>query len=190
MIHKSRKTKESDISLSLNVDGQQQVDIDTGHGFFDHMLHQLAFHAGWDLELKAVGDLFVDDHHLVEDVALVLGEALQEAWRARPGMQRYGQRLLPMDETLIMCAIDLCGRPTCILALNLTRESVGNLACEMVGHFFRSLAMSGAFCLHLRQITGENHQHLIEASFKALAYALSEALALKPNRQTSTKGML
>ena len=184
-----RKTKETDIRLVLNVHGSQEVKIDTGHGFFDHMLHQLAFHGGWDLELKAVGDLVIDEHHLVEDVALTLGSALQEVWRGLPSMQRYGQRLLPMDETLIMCAIDLCGRPHAITKLKLTREAVGGLSCEMVPHFFQSLATAGAFTLHLRKVTGKNHHHIIEASFKALAYAFREALA-PVQKQTSTKGVL
>lgn len=189
MINKSRKTKETEIQLTLNIHGQQQVSIQTGHGFFDHMLHQLAFHSGWDLELRASGDLHIDDHHLVEDVAILLGSALQEAWRGLDGMTRYGQRLLPMDETLVICAVDLCGRANCKVKLQLKRESVGGLACEMVPHFFHSLASAGAFTLHLRRVTGKNHHHLIEASFKALAYALREALT-PVTKQTSTKGML
>ena len=189
MIRKERATKETSISLELNIDGSQQIDIETGHGFFDHMLHQLAYHAGWDLTLKAKGDLEVDDHHLIEDVALTLGSALQDAWRSRDKMQRYGQRLLPMDETLVMCALDLSGRPLSQTQLELTRESVGGLACEMVPHFFYSFAIAGAFTLHIRQVTGSNHHHIIEASFKALAHALREALT-PVNREASTKGVL
>lgn len=189
MIHKVRKTKETDIKLSLNVHGSQQVNIQTGHGFFDHMLSQLAFHGGWDLDLQATGDLHIDDHHLVEDTGLILGEALQEAWRGIEGMTRYGQRLLPMDETLIMCAVDLCGRPYNVTELELTRDNVGGLSCEMVPHFFHSLATNGAFTLHIRKVTGVNHHHIIEASFKALAYALKEALT-PAAKETSTKGVL
>ena len=189
IIKRSRKTKETDIALELNVHGKQDVTIETGHGFFDHMLYQLAFHAGWDLSLKAEGDLFIDDHHLVEDVGLTLGAAIQEAWRGLPSMRRYGQRLLPMDETLVMCAVDLCGRPYSVTSLALTRESVGNLACEMVPHFFHSLAVAGAFTLHIRKVTGENHHHIIEASFKSLARALREALECVEG-ETSSKGML
>lgn len=189
MISKVRKTKETEISLTLKVDGSQQIDIDTGHPFFDHMLHQLAWHAGWDMTLKAKGDLEVDEHHLVEDAALVIGAAIQDAWRAREKMQRYGQRILPMDETLILCAIDLSGRPFSKTKLKLTREAVGGLSCEMVPHFFHSLATAGAFTLHIRRITGSNHHHLIEASFKALAQALREALT-PVSRATSTKGTL
>ena len=189
MIERTRKTKETEISLSLNIDGSQQIDIQTGHAFFDHMLHQLAYHAGWDMTLKASGDLDVDDHHLVEDAALVIGSALQEAWRSRTRMQRYGQRILPMDETLVLCAVDLSGRPLAKTKLRLKRESVGNLACEMVPHFFYSLAMAGMFTLHIRRITGSNTHHLVEASFKALARALREALTLAA-ADTSTKGVL
>ncbi len=189
MIRKTRKTKETDIELALNIDGSQIVDIQTGHPFFDHMLHQLAWHAGWDLTLKAQGDLEIDDHHLIEDVGLVLGAALQDVWRNRKKMQRYGQRLLPMDETLIMCAVDLCGRPYSVCKLKLKREAVGGLACEMVPHFYNSLATAGAFTLHMRKVTGKNHHHIIEASFKALSKALKEALTVSGN-QTSTKGVL
>lgn len=189
MIEKRRETKETAIELSLNLDGNQKVDIDTGHGFFDHLIHQLAFHARWDLTLKAKGDLHVDDHHLVEDVAIVLGQALQDGWRARPGFQRYGQRLLPMDETLILCAIDLSGRPLCKTTFEFTRETVGGLALEMVPHFFLSLAMAGAFTLHIKQMDGSNHHHIVEASFKALAHAFREALTIT-NQETSTKGTL
>lgn len=189
MITKSRKTKETEISLQLNVDGAQKVEVQTGHGFFDHMLHQLAFHAGWDLTLKAVGDLHVDEHHLVEDTALLLGTAIQEVWRARTGMNRYGQRLLPMDDVLIMCALDLCGRPFCKTKFRFRRESVGGLSVEMVEHFFHSLAMAGAFNLHLRRVTGKNSHHQVEAAFKALAYAFREALTPR-DAAASTKGVL
>ena len=189
MISVDRKTKETEISLKLNVHGTQQISIDTGHGFFDHMLHQLAFHGGWDMTLKATGDLHVDDHHLVEDVALVIGDALQQSWRGLKSMRRYGQRLLPMDETLIMCAVDLCGRPYAVTSLELTRESVGGLACEMVPHFYHSLAMAAAITLHVRKVTGANNHHLIEGSFKAVAQALREALSPAAG-DVSTKGML
>lgn len=189
MIERTRETKETRIELALNVDGTQAIQIDTGHGFFDHMLHQLGFHAGWDLRILAKGDLEVDDHHLVEDVALALGDALQEAWRNRPGMHRYGQRLLPMDETLVLVAVDLCGRPTFAGDFGFQREFVGNLATEMVPHFFRSLAFAGMFALHIRPQTFENHHHLVEASFKGLAYALREALS-RGNAEASTKGQL
>ena len=189
MIVVERNTKETQISLKLKAAGDQRVAISTGLAFFDHLLHQLAFHAGWDLEIQAHGDLRVDDHHLVEDVALTLGAALQQAWRGQSSLHRYGQRLLPMDDALILCAVDLCGRPFCKTDLNLTRERVGDLACEMIPHFLHSLAMAGAFNLHLRRLDGSNHHHLIEGAFKALALALREALGPGLN-QTSTKGSL
>ena len=190
VIQRHRKTKETDIRLKLRLRGNQEVEVKTGHGFFDHMIHQLAFHAGWDLQLHADGDLWIDDHHLVEDTAITLGGAIQEGWRSLKDMNRYGQRLLPMDETLILCAVDLCGRPLCRTDFRFTRESVGNLATEMVPHFFNSLAMAGAFTVHFRQMDGENHHHLIEASFKALAHALREALAPSGRSHASTKGVL
>lgn len=189
MIRKQRTTKETEITLELNVDGHQQVNIQTGHAFFDHMLHQLGFHAGWDLTIQATGDLDVDDHHLVEDVAIVLGSALEDVWRSRQGMARYGMRVLPMDDALILCAIDLCGRPYFKEKLRLKREAVGGLACEMIPHFFHSLAMAGQFNLHLRRMSGSNHHHLIEGSFKALALAFREALSIR-GQANSTKGQL
>ena len=188
-LEKERVTKETAIRLSLAVDGGQDIRIASGQPFFDHLLHQLAFHAGWDLTVEAVGDLHVDDHHLVEDVALALGAALQEAWRAKKGMRRYGQRLLPMDDALILCAVDLSGRPFCNVALSLSREFVGNLATEMIPHFFHSLSVAGAFNLHIRQMSGSNHHHLLEACFKALGRALREALTHE-GLDVSTKGAL
>jgi imidazoleglycerol phosphate dehydratase HisB len=142
------------------------------------------------MKLKAQGDLDVDDHHLVEDVALVLGDALQEAWRGLSGMHRYGQRLLPMDESLILCAVDLSGRPYAVTELGLVRETVGNLATEMIPHFFHSLAVAGAFTLHVRKVVGSNHHHIIEGAFKALARALAEALSTSGSGTPSTKGAL
>lgn len=189
MIRQERVTKETSIELALEIDGRQQVHAETGHGFLDHLIHQLAFHAGWDLTLKATGDLEVDDHHLVEDVAIVLGGALQKAWCERSGINRYGQRILPMDDALLLCAVDLCGRPYFKQKLRLKRDAAGGLSCEMIPHFFHSLAMAGQFNLHLRRITGHNHHHLIEGAFKALAHALREALAIRGG-ETSTKGSL
>ncbi len=189
MIHRKRKTKETEVELILNVDGHQQINIDTGHPFFNHMLHQLAWHACWDLDLKARGDLDLDDHHLVEDVALVLGAAIQEAWRARERLQRFGQRFLPMDEALVLCALDLSGRPFAKTGLKLKRKRVGKLSVEMVPHFFHSLAMAGAFTLHIRQLAGKNAHHVVEACFKALAQALREAFT-PVSRESSTKGTL
>lgn len=185
-----RNTKETQIRLTLSVDGARNVAIDTGLPFFNHLLEQLAFHAGWDLELRAKGDIEIDDHHLIEDVAIVLGMALDQLRQSRPGLARYGQRLLPMDETLVLCAVDLSGRAAAVIDLPFTRESVGGLATEMWPHFFKTLASKGQFALHLKTECFDNHHHLIEASFKALARALKEALSVQSNAVTSTKGVL
>ena len=186
----SRDTKETQIRLTLTVDGTRQVAIDTGLPFFNHLLEQLAFHAGWDLTLQAKGDIEIDDHHLIEDVAIVLGMTIDQLRQTRPGLARYGQRLLPMDETLVLCAVDLSGRAAAVINLPFTREAVGGLATEMWPHFFKTLASKGQFALHLKTEYFDNHHHLIEASFKALARALKEALAVQSNSVTSTKGML
>lgn len=188
-ITRQRSTKETTVAVELNVHGTQQVTIDTGLPFLNHMLEQLGTHAGWNLKIIASGDIKVDDHHLIEDVALCLGDALQEAWRTRQRIQRYGQRALPMDEVLVLCALDLSGRPYCKCDLPFTREYVGHLNTEMWSHFFHSLAMAGAFTLHIQTLATGNNHHLVEASFKALAYALSEALQPK-DREASTKGVL
>ncbi len=189
LIEIERVTRETNIKLRLDVDGQQNLKIDTGIGFLDHMLTALSSHARWDLELSVKGDLEVDDHHTVEDVAIVLGQAIQQAWRQRGNIQRYGQRLLPMDEALILCAVDLSGRPYYVGELEFTRENIGGISTEMFEHFFYTLAMQAQITLHLKPMTFRNNHHLIEGCFKALAYALKEAL-VKADGETSTKGML
>lgn len=189
IINISRKTKETDIELALNINGTQQLQIETGIGFLDHMLQQLASHARWDLSIKVNGDLEVDDHHTIEDIAICLGDALQQSWRALPSMQRYGQRLLPMDEALIMCAVDLSGRGIYVGELEFTREFVGELSTEMFEHFFNTLAMSAAMTLHIKPMYFRNNHHLVEGCFKAVAYALKEALSPMVGNNT-TKGVL
>jgi len=184
-----RKTKETDIQLSLNITGQQNININTGIGFFDHMLEQLASHARWDLSIQVDGDLVVDDHHSVEDIAICLGDALQQSWRGLVSMQRYGQRLLPMDETLIMCAVDLSGRGIYVGELEFTRENIGSVSTEMFEHFFSTLATSAAMALHIKPLYFRNNHHLVEGCFKALAYALREALSECQGKNT-TKGVL
>jgi len=185
----SRKTKETDISLSLQVHGQQKIDINTGIGFLDHMLEQVASHARWDLSINVSGDLHIDDHHSVEDIAICLGEALQQSWRRLPSMKRYGQRLLPMDEALILCAVDLSGRGIYVGELEFTREMIGGASTEMFEHFFNTLATSAAITLHIEPLYFRNNHHLAEGCFKALAYALKEALSPSQGDNT-TKGML
>lgn len=188
MIKRHRVTRETDVTVNLLLGGSGSVQIQTGQGFFDHMVHQLAYHAGFDLELTARGDA-TGDHHLVEDVALTLGDALAEGWRAIEGFNRFGQSLLPMDDALVLCAVDLCGRPFSDVQLNLTRPSVGGLDTEMVPHFFSSLATKAEMNLHLRRLNGINHHHIVEAAFKSCGRALRDALG---NHMVthSTKGAL
>ncbi|MCB1043779.1 MAG: imidazoleglycerol-phosphate dehydratase HisB [Acidobacteria bacterium] len=188
MIERKRTTHETDISLKLRLKGAGRVDVTTGHGFFDHMLHQLAYHAGMDLNLKAIGDQ-TGDHHLVEDVAICLGDAFQEGWRNQNGLNRFGHTILPMDDALVMCATDLCGRAYCEVDLKLTRETVGGLDTEMVPHFFRSFSSASMINLHLKTLSGTNHHHVIEAAFKATARALRQALS-QDMITFSTKGAL
>ncbi len=189
MISLSRKTKETDIQLSLNIYGNQKIQIQTGIGFFDHMLEQLASHARWDLSIQTQGDLQVDDHHTIEDIAICLGDALQQSWRALHSMQRYGQRLLPMDEALILSAVDLSGRPYYVGDLEFTRDIIGTVNTEMFEHFFRTLAFSAHITLHIKPLYFKNNHHLIEACFKSLAYSFKEALSPASGENT-TKGML
>lgn len=188
-IEVNRKTKETDIQLSLNVNGSQQINCDTGVGFFNHMLEQLASHARWDLSISVTGDLHIDDHHTIEDVAICLGEALNQAWRNLPSMQRYGQRLLPMDEALILCAVDFSGRPYFVGDLEFTRETIGGISTEMFSHFFYTLAVKSEITLHIKPMYFKNNHHLIEGCFKAMAYAFKEALSPSSGENT-TKGVL
>jgi len=188
-IEVKRNTKETEISLALNVRGSQKISINTGIGFLDHMLEQLASHGRWDLAISVKGDLHIYDHHSVEDIAICLGDALQQSWRNLDSMQRYGQRLLPMDEALILCAVDLSGRGIYAGELEFSREMIGGVSTEMFEHFFNTLAMSAAITLHIQPQYYRNNHHLAEGCFKALAYALREALAPAKGDNT-TKGML
>ncbi len=188
-IQVTRKTKETNINVSLDIQGNQNIKVNTGIGFFDHMLEQLASHARWDLEISVEGDLHIDDHHTVEDIAICLGSALQQSWRNLNNMQRYGQRLLPMDEALILCAVDVSGRGIYVGELDFTRENLGGVSCEMFEHFFNTLATSAAITLHIKPMYFRNNHHLAEGCFKALAYALKEAL-LQSSGDNTTKGVL
>ncbi|TQV73712.1 imidazoleglycerol-phosphate dehydratase HisB [Aliikangiella marina] len=185
----NRQTKETDIKLALNIQGSQKISINTGIRFLDHMLEQLASHGRWDLSIEVNGDTDVDDHHTVEDIAICLGDALQQSWRALASMQRYGQRLLPMDEALIMCAVDLSGRGIYVGELTFTRENLGSISTEMFEHFFNTLATNAAITLHIKPMYFRNNHHLAEGCFKAVAYALREALSPASGENT-TKGML
>ena len=188
-----RKTNETDIKLELHIDGTGQTKIDTGIGFFDHMLNSFAKHGFFDLKAIVKGDLFVDSHHTIEDTGIALGEAIKKAVGDKKGIKRYGQRLLPMDETLVMCAIDLSGRPYLSFDMDFTVDQVGYFDTEMVKEFFYAVSYSAGMNLHLKQINGSNNHHLIEAAFKAFAKALDEATQIDPRMKDavlSTKGTL
>ena len=188
----TRTTKETDISLTLNLDGSGQARIDTGIGFFDHMLHGFARHGLFDLTVEVKGDLEVDTHHTIEDTGIVLGNAIRQAIGDKAGIARYGFRILPMDEALILCALDLCGRPYLVYDLRLDREKVGELETEMVREFFYAVSYGAAMNLHLKQLEGSNNHHIIEGAFKAFAKALDEATGRdgRISGVLSTKGSL
>ncbi len=188
----TRTTMETDIALTLNLDGSGQAQIHTGVGFFDHMLHSFARHGLFDLEVKVKGDLEVDTHHTIEDTGIVLGNAIRKAVGDKSGIARYGFWALPMDEALILCAVDLCGRPYLSYSLKLDREKVGDLETEMVREFFYAVSYGAAMNLHIKQMDGSNNHHIIEGAFKAFAKALEEAVR-RDSRITgvlSTKGAL
>lgn len=184
----NRKTKETSIALSLNLDSDQNSMINTPIPFFSHMLEQIAKHGGFELQLNASGDMEVDDHHIIEDTAIALGEALKTALGDKWGINRYGFTL-PMDEALASVAIDLSGRSFCDFKGQFTRETVGGMATEMVPHFFYSLASALNATLHI-SVTGSNHHHMIEACFKSLGRALRQACNRTNESLPSTKGVL
>ncbi len=187
----TRKTKETDIALSLNLDGTGIADINTGVGFFDHMLTAFAVHAGIDLSVRCNGDLAVDCHHTVEDVGIVLGQAFLQAVGDRSGIARYGHFLLPMDEALAMAAIDISGRAYLVLDAAFKSDRIGAMDTQMVEEFWRAFAMNAAVTLHIRLLSGENDHHKAEAIFKAAAHAVKMAIAKqKDNIVLSTKGCL
>ncbi len=183
-----RSTRETRIRVAVDLDQPQPIQISTGIGFFDHMLEQIASHGGFGLELDCQGDLEVDEHHTVEDCALALGTALDQALSDRAGIGRYGF-LLPMDEALATVAIDLSGRPAFVLNGEFPRESVGGLHTEMVGHFFASLAQTLRCAIHI-ELSGDNTHHMVEACFKGVGRALRPALARSGGAVPSTKGLL
>ena len=183
-----RKTKETDISVTVDLDGAGKARIQTGIGFFDHMLEQVAKHGGFSLQLSCSGDLHIDEHHTVEDCALALGEALRVALGNKLGIARYGF-VLPMDEAQVRVAIDLSGRAYGVFEGRFSREAVGGLPTELVPHFFKSLAESLKAALHVT-ITGENTHHMIEACFKGTGRALRQAFRREGEELPSTKGLL
>ena len=188
----SRKTGETDILMRLNLDGTGQAEVDTGIGFFDHMLNSFARHGLFDLEVKVKGDLEVDSHHTIEDTGIVLGQAIREAVGERKGIRRFGECMLPMDETLMLCALDLSGRPYLQFHMPLTTEQVGGFDTEMVHEFFYAVSYSAGMNLHLKMLDGVNNHHIIEAAYKSFAKALDMATGYDERIQDvlSTKGSL
>lgn len=187
-----RKTSETDIAITLNLDGTGKADIETGIGFLDHMLKSFAKHGFFDLTVKVKGDLYVDCHHTIEDTGIVLGEAIKEALGDKKSIKRYGSMLLPMDETLVLCAIDLSGRPYLNFKGEFTTDRVGDFDTEMVREFFYAVSYSAGMNLHIKQLDGDNNHHIIEAMFKAFAKAIDEAVSIDPRiiDVLSTKGAL
>lgn len=192
IVEYTRKTKETDIYLSFDLDGRGDAKVDTGIGFFDHMLDGFARHGLFDLNVKVTGDLVVDCHHTIEDTGIVLGNAIKKAVGDKKGIKRFGSCMLPMDETLVLCAVDLSGRPYLSFDAEFTTDRVGYMDTEMVKEFFYAISYSAGMNLHLKVITGGNNHHMIEAMFKAFAKALDEATIIDPRiiDILSTKGSL
>lgn len=188
----SRKTKETDIVLKLNLDGSGKSKVETGVGFFDHMLAGFAKHGLFDLDVKCVGDTYVDSHHTIEDCGIVLGMAIAKALGLKEGIKRYGSSLLPMDESLVMCAIDLCGRPYFVFDAEFKGEKCGEMDTQMAREFFYAISYAAGMNLHIKEFYGENDHHVMEAMFKAFGKALDQA-TLKDDRiegVLSTKGTI
>lgn len=190
--HYTRTTKETDISLTINLDGQGKTDIQTGIPFFDHMLNGFARHGLFDLTLHVNGDLEIDCHHTVEDTGIVLGQAIADALGEKNGIKRYGSCMLPMDETLVLSAIDLSGRPYLNYQADFTTDRIGDLDTEMIKEFFYAVSYSAAMNLHLKVLDKGNNHHMAEALFKAFGKALDAATLEEPRIKEvwSTKGSL
>lgn len=188
----TRKTKETDIFVNLNVDGTGKSDICTGIGFFDHMLEGFSKHGFFDLSCKVNGDLNVDGHHTIEDTGIVLGQAIKAALADKKGIKRYGYFILPMDESLVLCAIDLCGRPYLQFECNFTADKVGDMETEMAREFFYAVSYSAGMNLHIKMLTPGNNHHMMEAMFKAFGKALDMACGYdeRVTDVLSTKGSL
>lgn len=188
----TRETKETEISVVLNLDGTGKSDIQTGIGFFDHMLNGFARHGLFDLYVKVKGDLDVDCHHTIEDTGIVLGQAIRQALGDKSGIRRYGHSILPMDETLVLSAIDLSGRPYLKYDASFTSEKIGGMDTEMIREFFYAISYSGMMNLHLRVLDGENNHHMAEALFKSFGKSLDMAVQEEPriDGAWTTKGSL
>jgi imidazoleglycerol-phosphate dehydratase len=188
-----RETKETQIKVTIDLDGTGQAQISTGIGFFDHMLDSFARHGGLDLSVEAKGDLHIDFHHTVEDVGIVLGQAVAKALDGFKGIRRFGHAYIPMDETLSRCAIDLSNRPYLIWKVQFSRPKIGDFDTELFKEFHQAFAMNAGACVHLECLYGDNNHHIAESGFKALARALRVAVELDPKTQgqaASTKGVL
>lgn len=188
----SRKTGETDIHVSINLDGTGKSKVSTGIGFFDHMLESFARHGLFDLEVRVKGDLEVDSHHTIEDTGIVLGNAIGEALGDKRGICRFGECILPMDEALVLCALDLSGRPYLRFNMEFSTPKVGGFDTEMVHEFFYAVSYSAGMNLHIRQLDGSNNHHIIESAFKAFAKALDRAVCYDCRIEDvlSTKGTL
>ena len=185
-----RETAETRVELTLELDGSGRADIKTGIGFLDHMLTLLALHGGFDLAVSCKGDTEVDGHHSVEDIGLCLGAAILQALGNKRGINRYGSVILPMDEALILCAVDLSGRPCLRYTAEIPSEKVGDFDTELAREFFQAVANTGLMSLHIRQLDGINSHHIIEGMFKALGRALRQAVQVTGGALPSTKGVL
>ncbi len=186
-----RETTETDIRLTLDLDGGSKVDVDTGIPFFDHMLHQLGFHGHLDLGIKAGGDIDVDDHHTVEDTGIVLGVGIKRALTETEGINRFAHAMVPMDDALVAVAMDVCGRGYLAFDVDFKRDEIGGLSLENVREFYQALALNAGITLHIKKIAGHNDHHVCEALFKAFGVALREALArTERNGAPTTKGKI
>ncbi|ETA67901.1 imidazoleglycerol-phosphate dehydratase [Methanolobus tindarius DSM 2278] len=185
----SRKTSETDISIGIELDGKGVANISTGVGFFDHMLTAFTKHGNFDLTVKATGDLIVDDHHLIEDTGIVLGQVLAEALGNKAGIARFGEARIPMDEALATVALDLGGRSYLVIDADFKAPKVGEFSTQMVDHFFEAVAQNAKINMHAH-VYGDNDHHKIEALFKAFAYALRRAVVVEGDEIKSTKGVL
>ena len=188
-----RDTNETKIQVEFSADGTGQADIDTGVGFFDHMLNGFARHGLFDLKVRVKGDLYVDDHHTIEDTGIVLGQAIKEALSDKKGLKRYGSCILPMDEALVLCAVDLSGRPYFVMdGVSFFADKIGDMSTQMIREFFYAVSYSSVMNLHIKILSGHNDHHIAEGIFKSFAKALSEAAVRDPRITDvlSTKGSL
>lgn len=185
-----RKTRETDITLSIDLDGKGNVSVDTGIGFFDHMLTALAVHCGIDLTVKCQGDLYVDAHHTVEDTGICLGKAFAQALGDKSGITRYGSAYVPMDEALAFCSLDISGRAFLVFNAQFSDDRIGQFDTCLTEEFFRAFAFNAGITLHIREEYGKNDHHICEAIFKAVAHALKKAIAVNGGTVLSTKGVL